>query len=204
MSTRLTFGQSFAISPIWSPGADRLVFGLNRDGRYDLYAKPANGARDEEAVLKSIRSKRPTSWRRNGRFLLDTETDPATRNDVWVLPLEGRKPIPFLRSGYNEDQGQFTSDGRFVADVSDESGRSEVYVREFPAAAKIGGGTWLVSTAGGSYAPMASGHEGAVLRIPGRNRHGGRCQDGPGVPVRRALKTIVQGAARRDLVGRDC
>ena len=45
--------------------------------------------------------------------------------------------------------GQFSSDGRFVAYVSDESGRSEVYVREF--AAKAGGGKRLVSTAGGTH-----------------------------------------------------
>ena len=119
---RLTFGQSFAISPIWSPDANRLIFGLNRDGRYDLYEKPANGAKDEEVVLKSSGSKTPTSWSRDGRFLLYTEVDPTTKNDVCVLPLEGRKPMPFLHAEYNEDEGRFSSDGRFVAYVSDESG----------------------------------------------------------------------------------
>ena len=148
ISKRLTFGQSFAISPIWSPNADRLIFGLNRDGRYDLYEKPANGAKDEEVVLKSSGSKTPTSWSRDGRFLVYTEVDPTTKNDVWVLPLEGRKPMPFLHAEYNEDEGRFSNDGRFVAYVSDESGRSQVYVREF--SAKTGGGQWLVSTAGGS------------------------------------------------------
>ena len=42
-------------------------------------------------------------------------------------------------------QGQFSNDGRFVAYVTDESGHSEVRVREF--AAKMGSGKWL---AGGS------------------------------------------------------
>lgn len=147
-STRLTFGQSLAISPIWSPGADRLVFGLNRDRVYDLYEKPANGAKAEEVVLKSTGSKTPTDWSRNGRFLLYTEADPTTKNDVWVLPLEGRTPMRFLHSEYNEDQGRFSNDGRFVAYVSDETGRSEVWVTEFPA--RTGGGKWPVSTEGGS------------------------------------------------------
>ena len=137
---------------------------MNRDGRYDLYEKPANGARDEEVVLKSSGSKTPTSWSHDGRFLVYTEADPATKNDVYVLPLEGRKPMPFLRSKHNEDQGQFSTDGRFVAYVSDESGRSEVYVREF--SAKTGGGTVVGVHGGRKHPPMASGHEGVVLLIP--------------------------------------
>ena len=93
-----------------------------------------------------------------------TEADPTTKNDVWVLPLEGRKPMPFLRAEYNEDQGQFSNDGRFVAYVSDESGRSEVYVREFPA--KSGWGHVVGLHGGRKHPPMASGHEGVVLLIP--------------------------------------
>ena len=56
--------------------------------------------------------------------------------------------MPFLNSAFNEDQGRFSPDGRFVAYVSDESGRSDVYVREF--SANVAGGKWLVSKAGGS------------------------------------------------------
>lgn len=41
----------------------------------------------------------------------------------------------------------FSPDGRWIAYDSDESGRSEVYVRSFPS----GPGTWQVSTAGGAF-----------------------------------------------------
>ena len=143
--TPLTFGPNAAIAPVWSSDGSRLIFGLNRDGRYDLYEKLASGARDEEVVRKSSGSKTPTSWSSDGRFLLYTEADPTTKNDVWMLSMADRKPMRILGSEYNEDQGQFSNDGRFVAYVTDESGPSEVRVREF--AAKMGSGKWL---AGGS------------------------------------------------------
>jgi hypothetical protein len=62
------------------------------------------------------------------------------------LPLFGdRKPLPFLQMPYNEAYGQFSPDGRWVAYLSNESGRDEVYVAPFPRPA----GKWQVSTTGG-------------------------------------------------------
>jgi eukaryotic-like serine/threonine-protein kinase len=68
--------------------------------------------------------------------------------------MEGdKKPIPFLRTDFNEGEGRFSPDGHWVAYTSDESGRNEVYVRAFlpPSATGsiIAGEKWPVSTAGG-------------------------------------------------------
>ena len=62
-----------------------------------------------------------------------------------------RKPIPFLTTSAHETSGQFSPDGKWVAYSSDETGRREVYVREFapdrvPA---VGAGKWLISTTSG-------------------------------------------------------
>jgi Tol biopolymer transport system component len=52
-----------------------------------------------------------------------------TGRDIWVLPLTGeRKASPFLETKFNEQDGRFSPDGGWVAYVSDESGRAEVYV----------------------------------------------------------------------------
>jgi hypothetical protein len=64
-----------------------------------------------------------------------------------LLPLTGdRKPYPFLSTRFNEQQGVFSPDGKWVAYQSNESGRTQVYVRAFPGP----GGQWQVSTEGGS------------------------------------------------------
>ena len=64
-----------------------------------------------------------------------------------VLPLFGdKKPFPFLRTPFNESQGQFSPDGRWIAYVSNDSGPSQVYVAPFPGR----GGKAQVSTGGGT------------------------------------------------------
>src|ERR1019366_6551897 len=116
----------------------------NRKGNYDLYEKPADGSGSEKLLLQSADDKRPHSWSPNGRFILYGSSQ--NNGDLMVLPLSGdRKPFPFLSTPFNETQGVFSPDGKWVAYQSNESGRSEVYVRPFPGP----GGQWQVSTGGG-------------------------------------------------------
>ena len=103
------------------------------------------GATDEAKV--------PNDWSRDGRFLLYTQQDPRTKADLWALPLASDAtpagaPTPFANTEFNEDQGRFSPDTHWVAYVSDESGRSEIYVQPFPAATG-GGGKTRVSRDGG-------------------------------------------------------
>ena len=79
--------------------------------------------------------------------MLYTDFGPKTGRDIWVVSMEGdRKPRIFLQTPFEESSGQFSPDGHWVAYVSNESGRNEVYVRPFPGP----GGKWQVSTEGGS------------------------------------------------------
>ena len=73
-----------------------------------------------------------------------------------MLPLFGdRKPFPFADTTYNENLGTFSPDGRWVAYVSNESGRNEIFVAPFDSAAPRTGRApatkWQVSTAGGNW-----------------------------------------------------
>jgi eukaryotic-like serine/threonine-protein kinase len=112
--------------------------------------------KDEELLLKSGEDKFPTSWSRDGRFLLFELSElKFAKYGLWVLPLQGeKKAFPFQRTEFNNYDGQFSPDGRWVAYFSDESGRDEIYVRTFSpdatAAASGAGGKWLISTGGGS------------------------------------------------------
>jgi hypothetical protein len=70
----------------------------------------------------------------------------VTAADLWVLPLDGKQPPSvFVNSKFEERQPQFSPDGRWVAYGSDESGRSEIYLRLFPTSS----GQFPVSTTGG-------------------------------------------------------
>jgi Tol biopolymer transport system component len=149
-STRL-IPRGAAVKPIWSPDNRNLVFaGAPNAG--GLYESSANGA-GEARLLVSMRpdlTKWAWDWSPDGRWLLFSIADRMTKEDLWVLPTQGEgRPQPYLATDYTETDAAFSPDGRFVAYVSDESGKFEVYVRPFPSA---GGGKWLISS-GGGYQP---------------------------------------------------
>jgi Tol biopolymer transport system component len=146
--TRFTFDPTDEAMGIWSPDGTRIVFDSLRNGRRDLYQKPADGSGNEERIEASPISKYATSWSPDGRFLLyhSTSATPQTGNDIWVLPIAGdRKPFPFLQTRFDERRAQFSPDGQWVAYQSNESGQHEVYVARFPGA----GGKRRVSPRGG-------------------------------------------------------
>jgi hypothetical protein len=71
--------------------------------------------------------------KRDGRNLLFTVQPMGEARDLWVLPLDGdRKPVPLAQTPFKETTGRFSSDGRWIAYQSNETGRAEVYVQSFP------------------------------------------------------------------------
>ena len=142
---RLTTDQADDSDPLWSPDGLWIVFSGSRGGSRDLYKRASNGAGTDEILLHTARTKYPNSWSRDGRFILFTSREEATGWDIWVLPPDG-KAAPVIATTATEIEPQISPDGRWLAYTSDESGRTEVYVRPFRAA----GGSWLISSSGGS------------------------------------------------------
>jgi len=143
---RFTFERAIDSGPLWSPDGSRIVFRTFRGGAYNLYEKSVNGTTDEQPLLLSPLPKAPLDWSRDGRLLLYSSQDPKTGTDLWALPMTGeRTPFVVLQTRFDETEGQFSPDGRWLAYVSNESGRDEIYVQAFPDA----GGKWQISASGG-------------------------------------------------------
>ena len=87
-------------------------------------------------------------WSHDGRYLIEDMNDPKTRTDIWVVPTFGdRKPFPYVNTGFREGYAKLSPNGQFLAYISDESKRNEVYVQTFPEH----GGKWQISTGGGDF-----------------------------------------------------
>ena len=67
---------------------------------------------------------------------------------MWAVPVaDDRKPIALLQSPADEAFPQVSPDGKWLAYMSAETGRPEIYVKPFP----DGPGKWQVTTDGGNW-----------------------------------------------------
>ena len=151
---RLTTDVANDWSAVWSPDARSIAFHTDRHGgpNHSLYMKnslePGAG---ETPLLVSRENDATTDWALNGNWLA-FQRFKSSDTDLWILALAGeRTPFAFLATPFHEYGARFSPDSKRIAYVSDESGRSEVYVRPFfgePAAAT---GKIQVSTDGGDF-----------------------------------------------------
>jgi len=151
LKTRFTSDPAEKRHPTWSPDGRWIAFNSNRKGHFDLYRKPSNGTGTEELLYADAKEKYPSCFSPDGKWLLYmVYLDPSSKDQLWILPVEEtppgeRKPVPFAQTRFNSSWGEFSPDGRWIAYVSDESDRNEIYVAPFPGP----GRKWRISTAGG-------------------------------------------------------
>jgi serine/threonine protein kinase len=130
--TQLTFdGTGFA--PRWSADGGRLVFTSPTRLPPRLLIK---SLQDSTADVELGGSRLPafaSSWSGDGARIVSVRIDPATRDDLYVDYVEdGRfERLPMNTSG-NDYQAVVSPDDRWLAYVTDASGRDEVWVASFP------------------------------------------------------------------------
>lgn len=145
---RFTFDTAADQLPFWSPDGTRIAFQSNRKGPFDIYLKPSSGVGTDTLLLTTPNNKGALDWSKDGRFLLYFEVDPKTGRDLWALGMAGneRKPHVVANTPFEERNGQFSPDGRFVAYETNESGLFQIVVQPFPDPTS----KWQVSTGGGT------------------------------------------------------
>ena len=147
VSSRFTFDPAAEINPQWSPDGRRIVYTSTREGPGDLFMKDASGTRDAEPLLVNSDEKYVSDWSPTAGTSC-SRAAATTRGgwDIWAMPIDGdRKPFPIVKTSFNELWATFSPDGKYIAYQSNESGRNEIYVHEFPEARN----KWQVSTEGG-------------------------------------------------------
>jgi Tol biopolymer transport system component len=138
---RLTFDPALDSLPVWSPDGNRTVFASNRELKFDLYLKDANGAQEEKVIPQDGPDRFPTDWSRDGKYIVYMRGQ-----DIWYLTIPDLRAVMLLKASSSLRSARFSPDGKWVAYSSNESGRWEIYVTSFPDAH----GKWQVSNAGGN------------------------------------------------------
>jgi eukaryotic-like serine/threonine-protein kinase len=147
VSSRFTFDAAAEVDAVWSPDGRRIVYTSRVKGPGDLFMKDASGTKEAEPLLVDGDEKYVSDWSRDGQYLLITSrNDPALGWNIMAVPVAGdHKPLTIVKTQFNEMWGTFSPDGKYIAYQSNESGRPEIYVHEFPEARN----KWQVSTEGG-------------------------------------------------------
>jgi hypothetical protein len=134
--------------PTWAPDGSRLVFSNRRDiVDGTLWQKETAGTGKEGPLLTLREAAWPNDWSADGRYLLFVVRSPKTRDDIWALPMQSDpRPFPIVQTGFSESNAQLSTDGKWLAYQSDETGRFEIYVQPFMGS----GGKLQVSADGGA------------------------------------------------------
>jgi Tol biopolymer transport system component len=155
VTSRLTFDEQEDINPVWSPDGERIAFASDRDGAFRTFVRLASGVGSEDTLGASPDpATGPTDWSRDGRSVVLRRRRTESLWDILLLPSDGgAPPTVFLQTPFGEQMGCLSPDGRWMAYMSDESGRSQIYVR--PASGS--GGKWQVSVDGGAFPQWSRG-----------------------------------------------
>jgi len=146
--TRFTFSAKSEDNPTWSQDGSLVFYTASADNQTTFFKKNSSGGGSEQQVYESpgvVDDGIDISP--DGKQLLFELTGEKTSTDLWTVLADGNgNPRALFASEFSESEGRFSPDGHWVAYVSNESGRSEIYVQSFPPA----GGKWQVSTGGGA------------------------------------------------------
>lgn len=130
---KVIFGPNISHIPVWSPDSRRLAYLFDR-GWPKLALSSSDGIADTEP-LPNTGFMAPTDWSPDGRFILyNNSALPAITHDfpsdVFAIDMHrGRKVIPILNTPFYENNAVFSPDGKWLAFLSNESGRSEIYAQ---------------------------------------------------------------------------
>jgi eukaryotic-like serine/threonine-protein kinase len=164
---RLTSGTGEA-DPVLSPDGGRLIYTSQKTGNWNLYEKPLKGQESELALHPAPSQDRARDWSPDGSAVLISRIEPSkTRSDLWLMQMSGaHEQYPVANTDFDELDGKFSPDGKWIAYVSDESGEYEVYLKP---SGKSETQSWKVSSGGGGL-PRWAGNRNELCYVNKENK----------------------------------
>ena len=134
-ATPLSSARGRNDTPVWSPDGTRVAWAADRDGPQNLFVKSVDDVTPERLLFQSdVPFKNPADWSPDGQWIVMSQLDPDTAQNVWLVDASGTKPpTAIVRGPVRDNGGPVSPDGRWIAYVSEDSGRFQVYVQSFPA-----------------------------------------------------------------------
>ena len=87
----------------------------------------------------------PEDWSRDGRYL--TFNHDSGKYDLWILSISEDEAYPLIATDFDEGYARFSPDGNWIAYLSNEAGKYDLYLTRFPS----GEGKWQLSKNGADW-----------------------------------------------------
>lgn len=136
---RLTFDDVVETDPFWSPDGQFVTYVKNESGNYDVWRRRADGTGAPELLLDDERSFHQVQWSPDGEWMVFRTGGAGFGGQTGATDIVGFRPgvdsatTPLVATTeFVEQDPALSPDGRWLAYTSDETGRSEVYVKPFP------------------------------------------------------------------------
>ena len=145
-STRLTFNVANA-SPVWSTDGKTIFYTeIGRTGNLTtVLRKPADGSREAEVMASLTNSAYIKVIEGDGASAILDYKIQTDRADIIGFTLGQEAQRDLVTTPFNEYGAALSTDRRWLAYQSNESGRPEIYVRDLSGS----GGRWQISIKGG-------------------------------------------------------
>jgi serine/threonine-protein kinase len=152
--TRVTTHPGLDRFPLWMPDG-KLIFTSDRAGVSNLFTQLTSEVGTPEQLVKAPHEQVPMSVTSDGRRILVRDGI----NKLVLLTLENEHVESLIDIPFNVAAGAISPNERWLAYVSNESSRFQIYVRPFP---NVNAERWQISTAGGAQ-PLWSRDSGELF-----------------------------------------
>jgi serine/threonine protein kinase len=123
--------EGMAAFPIWTIDGKQVLFSWLKSGNPNLFLQPYDRSLPMKRLTTNENPQYLGSCFSNENSAVFTGMNRDTGYDIVTIDLVSGRTTPFLNSRYNELWPDLSPNGRWIAYVSDELGRNEVYVRPF-------------------------------------------------------------------------
>jgi Tol biopolymer transport system component len=158
--SRITFGEGSEYRPRWTPDGRSLTFGLV-SGANGVFEHRADGTGTDFLLYAGFNQEAQLTP--DGKWLLmrlGGSPGPGGRDILGLRLGVDTTPVPVLATRFDEEAIHISPDGRWLAYQSDETGKTEVFVRPFP---RTDQGKWQLSSGGGGGAAPLWSRDGREL-----------------------------------------